>query len=695
MKNINDRQSSEVCEHERMRQELEKQLRFERLLTDIATRFVAVSGDRLDAEIKTAQKQICECLGIDVCALWQYSMRDPELLRMTHIYAPADFPAPAPSTLIARESFPWCLEKFKRNEAIILSNVMNAPPEAEQDLKSWQYFGIRSSLVLPLFASGEGLFSALGFAALKEEREWPADLINRLQLVAQIFSGALVRKKTEDALRESEARLSLAAESADAGLWSWDHKTGKIWVTDKTRSLYGFLPQEEISGERFFNALLRDDIESIRLIVERAFRDGGVVQTEYRVVLPDKRIRWISVQAQVFMNSAGEPDRMMGVSLDITERKQTELALAESEERYRMLFESAPAGIALIGADGYVRSANLLQARLYGYESPRQLEGMYAPLFVAEKDREHAAQNMKELLQGKEMSDRSYTAVRRDGTEFLVEVTSVTLRGTCQEVQGYLCMTRDITERKQNEIDRASLRLELSHIARVMTMNELSTSLAHEINQPLGAILNNASAARLLISEVKDKPEDIREILEDIVKDAKRAGDVVRKIRGFVKKDNAQFEPLDMNSMIEDVVALFQNSISINKVSLLFDLEPSLTKVRGDRVRLQQVLVNLITNALDALSGSPSKILTIRSILRVSDQTVTVSVCDSGPGIDDANREKIFDSFFTTKKEGLGMGLRICKSIIEEHEGRIWAENNPAGGATLSFSLKVSSGETV
>lgn len=566
MTNLNDRSCPGVEEHDRMREELEKQLNFERLLADISARFVVTSSDRLGDEIKTAQKQICECLGIDVCALWQYSMRDPEVLRMTHIYAPADFPVPAPSALIARESFPWCLEKFKRNEAIIVPNLKSVPPEAAQDLKSWQYFGICSSLVLPLSASGEGLFSALGFAVLREEREWPADLINRLQLVAQIFSSALARKKTEDALRESEARLKLAAESANAGLWSWDYETGKIWITEKTRLLYGFLPDEEITGDRFFKTLFPDDLERIRLIVEQAFRDGSAVQTDYRIVLPDQSRRWIAISGQVFTKPSGEPDRMMGVSIDVTERKQY-------------------------------------------------------------------------------------------------------------------------------EVEKTQLRMELEHMVRVMMMNELSTSLAHEINQPLGAILNNASAARVLMTRDQNERDDIREILEDIVKDAKRAGDVVRKIRGFVKKNEAQFELLDMNELIEDVIALFQNIISINKVSVFFDLEKPLPKVRGDRVRLQQVLTNFIANALEAMKDSSLRTLRIRSFPNASG-LITISVSDSGTGIDDFGKGKMFEPFFTTKKDGLGMGLRICKSIIEEHHGRIWAENNPAGGAAFSFSLKTWNGET-
>jgi C4-dicarboxylate-specific signal transduction histidine kinase len=284
-----------------------------------------------------------------------------------------------------------------------------------------------------------------------------------------------------------------------------------------------------------------------------------------------------------------------------------------------------------------------------------------------------------------------YTATRRDGSEFPVEVTSAILRGPRQEVQGYLCITRDITERRQNEIERVQLRLELAHLARVMTMNELSASLAHEINQPLGAILNNASAAKVLLSQVRDKPEDLTEIVEDIIRDTKRAGDVVRKIRGMVKKGEVQFEQVQLNMLINEMLSLFQNSININKTSLRLELTNDLPQVIGDRVHLQQVLLNLITNAMEAMQEKPLRILTIRSGFKAPD-VVMVSIADSGPGIKEAVKDIVFKPFFTTKKDGLGFGLAVCRSIIEEHGGQIWAENNPDGGATISFSIKARQG---
>jgi two-component system sensor kinase FixL len=198
--------------------------------------------------------------------------------------------------------------------------------------------------------------------------------------------------------------------------------------------------------------------------------------------------------------------------------------------------------------------------------------------------------------------------------------------------------------------------------------------------------MNNASTAKILLSRVKDAPEDINGILQDIIQDARRAGDIVRKIRGMVKKGDVQLEPLRINDLIEEVLELSHNNIIAKSTSIRLDLKPDLAMVKGDRVHLQQVLLNLITNALDAMTGRPSSIMTIRSTMEAPD-TVIVSVTDSGTGIDEAKMNDVFKPFYTTKKDGLGLGLAICRSIIEQHDGRIWAENNPAGGATFSFSL--------
>jgi len=281
--------------------------------------------------------------------------------------------------------------------------------------------------------------------------------------------------------------------------------------------------------------------------------------------------------------------------------------------------------------------------------------------------------------------------VRKDGGLVWGSLTASLVRKQSGQPDWLVTVVEEITARKEALAERIRLRNELAHVQRVSTIGELSSVLAHELNQPLGAILNNASAAQILSSELEGGDTEFDEILRDIISDATRAGEVIRKIRGIVKKEEAKFEPLNLNVLIKEVTELYRNLFNVQKVLIFLDLQPDLLPVRGVRVHLQQVLMNLINNASEAMRESSSKTLRVRSAMQ-SPGTIMVSVSDSGKGIDEEKRDKVFESFFTTKMEGLGMGLRICRSIIEQHGGRIWVENNPDKGVTFSFSLKAQGG---
>jgi len=456
-------------------------------------------------------------------------------------------------------SNPWMLV----GQASLLLLVVFA---MDATLTAWRRGARRQALAI----GGSIIFftlAGLGEAILVLWRIIPVPLTTSFFFLAVVGAMALelsvdtlrASELSED-LRESETRIVLAADSANVGFWSWDFDTGLIWTTQKALEIYGFSPNEKMTFNKFIGVVHPDERDRVGNDARQAFQEATDFRVEYRIVLPDKSIRWISVRAKANSKPSGEPHRMLGVSLDITQRRQSESEMVE-------------------------------------------------------------------------------------------------------------------------------LRLELAHLARVLAISELSTSLAHEINQPLGAILNNAEAAKLLLSRDKDRQETIGEILEDIIQDTQRAGNVVRKIRGMAKKSEAHFEPLPVDTLIKDVLKLVNSNLSMNNITLQLDLKPDLADVRGDRVRLQQVLMNLIANAIYAMNNKPSRTLTVRSAMEAPD-IVTVSVSDSGTGIDKAKQEAVFRPFFTTKKDGLGFGLSICRSIIEEHGGRIWGENNPTGGATFSFSLK-------
>jgi signal transduction histidine kinase len=248
----------------------------------------------------------------------------------------------------------------------------------------------------------------------------------------------------------------------------------------------------------------------------------------------------------------------------------------------------------------------------------------------------------------------------------------------------------NILARRRSELETQRLRQDLAHVGRVSTVGQLTASLAHELNQPLTAILSNAQAALRLLGSDAVKLDDIREILDDIVEDDKRAAEVILRLRGLLKKRALAFSALDLNDVVRQVARLVSADAALRHVAIRLDLAPELPVARGDRVQLQQVVLNLVLNGLDALRSPAARDRTlVLQTVRDGDTAVRVAARDSGAGIDDADLEHIFNPFYTTKAEGMGMGLAIARSIVEAHGGRLEARNNPEGGATFAFTLPI------
>ncbi len=250
---------------------------------------------------------------------------------------------------------------------------------------------------------------------------------------------------------------------------------------------------------------------------------------------------------------------------------------------------------------------------------------------------------------------------------------------------------RDITQQKRAEAELLRKQTELAHISRVSTMGELAASLAHELNQPLGAILANAETADFLLEQDTLALDEMRAVVTAIRKDGERAGEVIRRMRGLFGKHQLELQLLDLNSVVHDVRQLVSRDAALRGVSLSVSLAPSLPEISGDRTHLQQVVLNLIVNAMDALAGQPREKRHIRvSTCPTTDGQVELAVIDSGPGIEADTLPRVFQPFYTTKPDGMGMGLSIARTIIDAHRGCIWAENNTTDGATFRVALPAS-----
>ena len=297
-------------------------LEFETLLTDISTRFVNLPVDKIDGEIEDAHRRICECIGLDISALWQVTGEIPRNYLLTHHYRLLEDP-PLPERMTADKYFPWCLEHVEAGEVITVSTE-ELPVEAARDQEVWRHYGIKSSLVIPLSAGGEPPVGVISFHTMKAEYTWTELLVKQLKLVALIFTNALTRKRAEAELRESEARLSLATDAAGVGLWIMEIAADNVWVTPKTRELVHFAPDAELNYKTFLKAIHPEDRERVDQVVQQALQSDGKFEIDYRIVLPDESTRWIAASGRRFLKSTGEVDRLMGVSLDISERKRME-----------------------------------------------------------------------------------------------------------------------------------------------------------------------------------------------------------------------------------------------------------------------------------------------------------------------------------------------------------------------------------
>jgi len=374
------------------------------------------------------------------------------------------------------------------------------------------------------------------------------------------------------------------------------------------------------------------------------------------------------------------------------ERERAEKELQKQTAYLDELFELAPEAIVLRDVHNRVVRINREFTRLFGYTSEEFVGRPFAELITPDELR-NEAKGYGYLLDRGQRVEAETIRQRKDGTRLQVSFVAAPVSVSGGQIAVY-AIYRDITERKQAEASLREARAELAHVTRVMTMGELTASIAHEVNQPLTAVVTNANACSRWLAGPAPNLEEAREALGRIIRDGKRASDVIGRIRALVKKSGNEQAYLEVNEVIQEVVGLIQSEIQKNGVVLQMELAADLPRVLGDRVQLQQVILNLMMNGIDAMSAvtDRSRELLIRSCQHESDK-VLVAVQDSGVGLQSESLDHLFEAFFTTKPKGMGMGLATSRSIIEAHGGKLWASPNDGPGATFQFTLHVGSKE--
>jgi formate hydrogenlyase transcriptional activator len=322
-----------------MEEHLQEHLETETLLIAMSARFVNLPAEEIDSEIENTQRFICEYFHFGRCSLWQIIEGMPGSLLLTHLHQIQGSPSP-PEQMIISDYFPWSSSKILDGETVIISKMTDLPPEADRDRESYlKYGGTKSVVLFPLTVGKGPVFGLLGFADFHTERDWQETDIKRLMLIAQVFSNALARKQAENGLHESKMKLNMATNAAGAGLWIVDHSTGYAWVTPKTRELFNIGPDEPLNYESLFNAVHPEDYVRFHQTMQKALQSGAPLRSEFRILLPDGNLRWLNAIGQRHLRPSEASYHLMGVSLDITERKRAELSLVESLQFEKLLTE--------------------------------------------------------------------------------------------------------------------------------------------------------------------------------------------------------------------------------------------------------------------------------------------------------------------------------------------------------------------
>ncbi|HTQ49839.1 MAG TPA: PAS domain-containing protein, partial [Candidatus Acidoferrales bacterium] len=494
-------------------------------------------------------------------------------------------------------------------------------------------------------------------------------------------------------LQASEARMNLAANAAGLRHWEWNMVRDELRATDRTAARSGPAGFEQRGFEQFLSSLHPDDRQSVSHAVAKSMNGDGDYESEYRVVRPNGAVRWVVSRGRVESNSVGKPVRMRGVSLDITLRKEAEDALRESESRFRALADTAPVLIWMSGPDKLCTFFNKGWLDFTGRTPEQELGNGWAE-GVHPKDFDHCLKIYANAFDARQEFTMEYRLQRRDGEYRWILDTGVPRSAPDGTFLGYIGSCIDISERKQTELEMVQQRNELAHLSRVTMLGELSGSLAHELNQPLTAILSNAQAAQRFLTQNSADLDNVQEILKDIVSEDKRAGEIIRRLRLLLKKGEVHQQPIDLNEVVQEVLKLVHSDLVNHGVAAHTELAPRLPMVNADRVQIQQVLLNLVMNACDAMAGLPAGERKLLVHTGSDDgEGVRISIADQGTGIVPADLERVFEPFFTTKAQGMGLGLSVCRSIITAHGGKLWAANNPGRGAILHVRLPVTERE--
>jgi len=492
-------------------------------------------------------------------------------------------------------------------------------------------------------------------------------------------------EKAFDEIKKSEDRLRLVIDTIPTLVWRAGPDGVPDFLNQPALDYTGLsLDQAETGWPRAFHP---DDKKGMLVKWSAIRASGRPGELEARLRRFDGEYRWFLFRAEPLRDELGNIVKWYGSSTDIEDRKRAEEELRRSEAKLVEAQRVSQTGsfVRNVATGEYIGSKEFF--RILGYDQPRSATFEMVLQRAHPEDRALVEQAIDRASRYGSDLDYEHRLLMPDGSVKYVHVVAHAVRDRADQLE-FIGAVVDVTATKQAEEKLHKAQTELAHVTRVTTLGELTASIAHEVNQPLAAAVANAEAClRWLDRETPDLVAARRSV-EWVINDSCRASEVIRRVRALAKKSDIEKMPLDVNDVVREAIVLVQRELSSQFISLRTELAPSLPMILGDRVQLQQVIINLVMNGIEAMQPitDRQRELVIRS---GEDETrrVHVSVTDCGVGISAEIANRLFNAFFTTKSSGMGMGLSICRSIVEAHEGRLSASPNEGPGATFQFVL--------
>ncbi len=671
-RDITDRRIAEM--------ELERRVQLEMLITEISTAFIGISTDYIDQGIRNAMESISGLTGVDRSYIFMFS-EDRTRMNLSHEWCSEGIePLIGGLHPVPANSLPFLVDRIKAAEYIHIPDLADLPATAEAERALLQRQGVQSAIVVPMVQSGHAI-GFFGLSSIRSKKTWDEETISLLRLVAEMFSNALERKRMDLALRESEKRYRLLAENVTDVIWTTDIGLRVNYMSPSGVRLVGF------SQEEYMNLTLEDMLtpssfqDGMRAFAEQqaissARQDTSPLSWTLEVQLrcKDGSTIWAEETVTFLRDQSGNAVGLLGVTRDIRERKKVEGELRMSEEKHRTLVEASPDGVLSIDGRGIITECNTGLCRMLGYEK-EELRGKEARILGTRKDLDAEAYYSAHLAQG-EFLEVETEILRRDGQTLPVWAKLVRLAEPKTAGIHTVIYFRDIADRRK--IDEMK--------------DEFVGLVSHELRSPLTVIIGALNTA---ISEgPRLSQKETRQLLEDAAFEAEQlshlVGNLLELSRAQANRLFLHVEPVNLAKAAHKVIESIERQSSKHK--FIVDLPRKLPSVSADQLRLERILYNLLENGVKySPEGSEIKVSAKRDAGHL-----VVSVSDQGPGISKEDQAKLFKPFqqlgnpMLDHTKGAGLGLLVCRRLVEAHGGRIWIESEPGHGATFHFTLQAS-----